>query len=335
MTADRNDQDRDGAASSQALYRWWLGALPSLLGGFVSPAAKPTGTAQEGGRPAPFPVDQVAQALPLAQRWLGSLYETYLRTLVASRPGEEMRTVEEFVEDRVAGMADRLVDIGQAFSGHPNLAELSSRLTGAPLTALGEALKPLSLNLERAYGGLADAFGLAPMRALEEVARDAALATMAHRQAQVEYLEVVAGALHKGAEALTLRLAEMGQRGESVDSMLALVRLWARTTDEAMHAAMQSPRALDASAKLLRAGARSRQQQQRVVAIMSEALNVPTRAEVDEAYRAIQELKRELRRMRKATAAPPPLEAAAPPARSRAAKTPAARKTSRKGVATA
>ena len=40
-------------------------------------------------------------------------------------------------------------------------------------------------------------------------------------------------------------------------------------------------------------------QQQRVVAIASEALNVPTRAEVDDAYREIQELKREMRRLRK------------------------------------
>ena len=37
------------------------------------------------------------------------------------------------------------------------------------------------------------------------------------------------------------------------------------------------------------------------MAIASEALNVPTRAEVDDAYREIQELKRELRRMRKSS----------------------------------
>jgi class III poly(R)-hydroxyalkanoic acid synthase PhaE subunit len=174
---------------------------------------------------------------------------------------------------------------------------------GAPLAAGAKALEPLTLNLERAFGGLVDAFGLAPLRDLQEAQRDLSLAAVAHRQAQVEYLEVAAGALSQGAEALTTRLVEMGQRGESVDSLLGLVRLWAQTTDGAMHRAMQTPRALEASAKLVRASARSRQQQQRVVAILSQALHMPTRAELDDAFREIQELKRELRRMRKSALA--------------------------------
>ena len=336
MAEDKDDKDRDGAAPSEALYRWWLGALPDILGGLAPPASKEPAQSSSGDRPsAPFPVDQLTQALALAQAWLESLYESYLRTLITSRPGEESRTVEEFVGARVAGMADRLVGIGKAVSGQPNLAELNARLTGAPLAAFGEALRPLSLNLERAYGGLADAIGLAPLREFEAAGRDTARASAAHRQAQVEYLEVVAGALHQGAAALTLRLGEMAQRGEAVDSLLALVRLWARTTDAAMHDAMQSPRALEASAKLLHAAAQSRLQQQRVVAIVSEALNVPTRAEVDEAYREIQELKRELRRMRKGLVVAPLPMAPASPTRARAAKTAPTRKTGRKGASTA
>ena len=59
------------------------------------------------------------------------------------------------------------------------------------------------------------------------------------------------------------------------------------------------------SARLVRAASRARQQKQRVVAIASEWLNIPTRAEVDDAYREIQELKRELRRLRKSAARPP------------------------------
>lgn len=321
--ADKDDDSRDAAPGAEQLYRWWLGALPGLFGGRE---AAPDAAAQ-GGR-APFPADQMGQALKLTQHWLSTLYEGYLRHLVTSHSGDQLRGFEQLVAEQVSGMADRLVGFGQAFSGRPNLAELNARLTGAPLAAFGEALKPLGLNLERAYGGLADAFGLAPLRDLEEAGRDMALASLAHRQAQLEYLEVVAEALQKGAELLTVRLAELGQRGESIDSMLGLVRLWARTTDEAMHGAMQTPRALEASARLLRASARSRRQQQRVVAIASEALNVPTRAEVDEAYREIQELKRELRRLRKPVpAAPEAVVAAAPPA--------AARKTRRRKAATA
>lgn len=322
--ADKHDDKSDAAPGSQQLYQWWLGALPGLFGGReAAPAAAPA-----DGRHAPFPADQMGQALTLAQHWLGSLYEACLRNLVTHHGGDQLRGLEQFVAEQASGMADRLVGLGQAFSGRPNLAELNARLTGAPLAALGEALKPMGLNLERAYGGLADAFGLAPLRDLEAAGRDMTLASLAHRQAQLEYLELIAEALQKGAELLTVRLAELGQRGESIDSMLGLVRLWARSTDEAMHDAMQTPRALEASARLLRASARSRRQQQRVVAIASEALNVPTRAEVDEAYREIQELKRELRRLRKPVpAAAAPVPAAAAPA--------AARKTRRRKAAAA
>ena len=93
----------------------------------------------------------------------------------------------------------------------------------------------------------------------------------------------------------------MGRRGESVDSLQGLLRVWARSTDEAVHAAMQAPDALDASARLLRSTTVSRQQLQRMVGIASATLNVPTRIEMDDAYREIQELKRELRRLRKAS----------------------------------
>lgn len=308
--ADKDDNDSAfSPAGAQQLYRWWLGTLPNLFGGAAGGAERTEPPAQ-----APFPADQMGHALKVAQQWLGGLYEGTLRNLVTNHSGDQLRGFEQLVAEQLGRATDRMVNLGQAFSGHPNLAELNARLTGAPLAALGEAFKPLSLNLERAYGGLADAVGLAPLRGLEEAGRDMALATVVHRQAQMEYLEVVVEALQKGAELLTVRLAELGQKGEPIDSMLGLVRLWARTTDEAMHAAMQTPRALEVSAKLLRASARSRQQQQRVVAIASEALNIPTRAEVDEAYREIQELKRELRRLRK----PPVTEAeTAPPAPAR------------------
>ena len=216
-------------------------------------------------------------------------------------------------------------------------------LMNQPMAMFGQALQPLSLNLERAYGGLADAFGLASSRELQAALRAQATATLAKQQAQSEYLGLIVAALAKGSEGLLSRLADMGQKGESVDSLLGLVRLWSRAADEAMHAAMQSPKALESAAKLVRASTQSRQQQHRIVAIASQALNVPTRAEVDDAYREIQELKREMRRLRKsigvaASAAPlpePVPSARIAPVPSRAAKrAPAAkRKTSSKATA--
>lgn len=185
------------------------------------------------------------------------------------------------------------------------------------LAAVADAMKPLARNFERAYGGLADAFGLAGSRELLQALLDVAASTLAQSQAQAEYVGHVAAGMSRGQQALQAQLGEMAQRGEAVDSVKALVRLWARVCDAAMHDAMQTPGALEASTRLLRASTRSRREQQRVVAIASEALNIPTRAEVDEAYREIQELKRELRRLRK----PPEPVAASPRATKKASPT--------------
>ena len=324
------DADAGAARASEPLYAWWFSVLPRLFGvpvdagragaGVDRDAASSAGdgttaAGHDGAATHPFPVDLAQQALALAQGMIETLVGASLQALAERRPGDEAQALQGLVQARVAALADPVAALGRMLAGS-NVAALGSALNGAPLAALGEALAPWSLNLERAYGGLADAFGLAPLRQLEQAVREASLATLAHRQAQLEYLEVVAGAAGQGAQALGARLAEMGRSGESVDSLLALVRLWARVTDEAMHRAMQAPRALEASAKLVRAATRARAGQQRVVAIVSAALDVPTRTELDDAYREIQELKRQLRRLRKgplagdaAAAGPPPAQA--------------------------
>jgi polyhydroxyalkanoate synthesis regulator phasin len=312
-----NDDEMYTSASAQRLYGWWFDFFPRLFGASAAAGGKPSPAAAADGEPpsaaaasAPFPIAAMMQALKLTQDALNTLAGSYFRALMAQKPGDELRAFDELLHTQMAGVADKMFGFGQAFAGHPDFAAMGSTWLTSPWAAIGEALKPLTLNLERTYGGLADAFGLAPLIELDEARRDMLLAVMAHRRAQAEYLDVAGGAVSQGIEAMTARLAEMGARGESVDTMLALVRLWAKTMDEAMHRAMQSPRALQASADLLRASAQSRRQQQRVVEIASEALHMPTRSEVDDAYREIQELKREVRRLRKAITAPEPAAAA-------------------------
>jgi hypothetical protein len=296
-------EPRDTANGAAAQDAWWLNGAPALFAGLLGlgDAGPGTGEAPKPGATSPTAAP-IAEALKRTQAMFESLVAAYLKAWAAQRPGQEWHAWEEVLQGRLAGMADQLSGQGRAFAGQPDLRALAPEPWGPMLEAIGQALRPLSTNLERAYGGLADAFGVAPLRSLQAASRDMALATLARRRAQADYLEVVLGAAGKGLEALTARLAAMSERGESIDSLLGLVRAWASTMDHAMHEAMQSPRALQASAALLRAAARSRREQQRIVAILGEALDVPTRAEMDEAWREIQELKRELRRSRKASA---------------------------------
>ena len=306
-----SDKDTYATKASEPLYAWWLNVIPSLLGGLLPKAAAPAAAAPEPAAAQPFPIGQVAQALGLAQQLLGPLFQAYVKALSLNpNPDQAFLAFQSSMYEQLQKLSEGFAGIGKMLAAAPaGVAAGASTISawnlmgGEPMAMFGQTLKPLSINLERAYGGLADAFGLAPSRDLQGAARDIASATLAKQQAQAEYLGLVVGALTKGSEGLMTRLQEMGRNGESVDSLLGLVRLWARSAEEAMHAAMQSPKALEASAKLVRAGARSRQQQQRIVALISQALNVPTREEVDDAYREIQELKREMRRLRKSIVA--------------------------------
>ncbi len=189
------------------------------------------------------------------------------------------------------------------------------------------AANALQLGIERTFGGLRDAFGLAPMRDLEQAWRDMLVASANKQRAQVEYLALAAEAFSQGTQQLLQELAAMGGRGERVESMLALLRLWARAIDGPMHDTMQAERGLAVTAKVIRASTQHRAQLQKAIGLASEALHVPTRADVDEAYREIQELKRELRQIRKllppraaAAAVPAPTEAPDVPVRKRAGK---------------
>lgn len=289
-------------AGASSIYTGWLDALPSLFGDLGDRRGAAGGTADRAANDADSAAvpGRVSQALKLTQQMYNAIYGAYFGALIGRPAGEELQAFESLLRGRIGKLGDQLDGMNKSFIGVAEIDAGASQLAESWLNTVSKLLQPLSTGFDRTYGGLADAFGLAPLRRFEAAVRDMALVSIDQRRAQADYLDVAMGALRQGADALVARLAEMGERGESVDTMLALMRLCANTMDQAMHEAMQSPRALEVSSNAVRASLRADQQRQRIVAIASEALNVPTRAEMDEAYREIQELKREVRRMRKA-----------------------------------
>ena len=75
-----------------------------------------------------------------------------------------------------------------------------------------------------------------------------------------------------------------------------LLRLWASVADDVLHDAMQSEEGVAYTAAYIRGATRSRQQRNRMIEILSELCNVPTRAEVDDLHREVHALKKQLRR---------------------------------------
>lgn len=152
---------------------------------------------------------------------------------------------------------------------------------------------------ERAFGPFAEALGFGPWRGFVEAMQQLAAAQADECLALAEYASVASTAWTDGLARLASQLNDAAA-GQAVDSPTALLRLWVRSLDAATHDAMLSEPGLDATAAAVRAAAHRRIGQQRLVELTSDALGVPTRSEVDAAFREIQALKRELRQLKRA-----------------------------------
>jgi Poly(R)-hydroxyalkanoic acid synthase subunit (PHA_synth_III_E) len=158
---------------------------------------------------------------------------------------------------------------------------------------------------DRTFGGLFDALGFGPMRKLQAACQELAGASLEQNQARAGYAMLVQGAFAAGLERLMTQLAKMADEGERVESVLALLKMWAVHTEEAVHEQLQSAKGLTATAALTRAGLSHRRKLQQVAAIVADSLDMATRRELDEVYREIHELKRELRALRASAPAKP------------------------------
>lgn len=295
-----------------SLYTTWFETLPGFFRAMLPPDsanAPSPATASDQQTSPPFPADQVGKALNAMNGILPQLYQSYLPLL--AQGGFSAEALKGFanagtdtfkrLREALAMPGSALPDL-QAWNGYAQLAQpwnlwLSSLTAGEHPDGQGPHL--LQVGMDRTFGGLSDAFGLGPMRQLDQAWREMFSAGIAKQRAQLEYLAVVTEAWNEGTQRLVQELSAMGKRGERIESLLAFIRLWAKAVDGAMHEAMQSERGLAATTKVMRAATSYRQQLQKAVGLASESLHMPTRADVDEAYREIQELKRELRRIKK------------------------------------
>ena len=184
--------------------------------------------------------------------------------------------------------------------------DMSMRLIGAsPQTMMA--------GFDRTFGALGDALGMGPLRKLQIAYQDLLNAGLAQQDSRAAYAILVQRAFAAGLDGLLVRLAAMADAGERVESVLALLKLWAMSTEHAVHTVLQSDEGLVATAALARAGVTYRRKLQHIAAIVADTLDMATRRELDEAFREIQDLKRELRALRPAVVVNAAAAKATPP----------------------
>lgn len=157
----------------------------------------------------------------------------------------------------------------------------------------------LQTGVDRVFGAFADALGLTATRAMFDNLRALAEAEFEWQLALAGYLGVAGSAVGDAPRLAVARLGEVSKKGETIDSPLALARIWTSALGQAMHSAMQSDGGVAATERLVRVTTERQLRLANLVALAADSVGMTTRRDLDEAYREIQLLKREMRSLRR------------------------------------
>jgi hypothetical protein len=97
-------------------------------------------------------------------------------------------------------------------------------------------------------------------------------------------------------------LVERSKKGEPIKSVRDLNRLWLDSADKVFTEMYVSEAYLKAQRELSSSGMTYKILQQEVVELVLKNLNLPTRSELDDAYKALYELRKEVKTLKKALA---------------------------------
>jgi len=120
------------------------------------------------------------------------------------------------------------------------------------------------------------------------------------RKVMLDFNKMTTGAMGKAVETVMEALVEKSKKGEKMRSVRDLNRLWLESADQVFTRMYASEEYLAAQRRLSTAGMSFKIQQQEVVEMVLKGLNLPTRSELDDAYKTLYELRKEVKALKKA-----------------------------------
>jgi class III poly(R)-hydroxyalkanoic acid synthase PhaE subunit len=120
------------------------------------------------------------------------------------------------------------------------------------------------------------------------------------QEAQSEYQKSLSQGLAQSVERTIEHLAKLADKGEKVTSARDLMRTWYSIADRTLMEMFNTKEFLGVQDKLTNALMNHKKVQREALEVVFAAMEIPTRSEIDEAYRDIHELKREVRALRRA-----------------------------------
>src|SRR6185295_1805607 len=124
----------------------------------------------------------------------------------------------ERLHQSLAAMSAAIPDAASTASLHASMQPWQALLAPLGGADAPEGRKLLQLGIERTFGGLGDAFGLRPLRDLDDKLREMAVANFDRQRAQLEYVALWAEAWNDGTQALVKDLIARAGRGERIET---------------------------------------------------------------------------------------------------------------------
>ena len=187
--------------------------------------------------------------------------------------------------------------VGQATaSGHPAAAFLGGTTGSDRALGMGEAFQMM--------GGMFQGAGDMPRAtvAREKMGKFLKVfdAVSDLNAAKSEYQKSLSDGIAKSVERTMEHLATLAGKGEKVTSARELMKTWYSIADRTLMETFNTAEFMEIQEKLTVALMNHKMRQREALEVIYEQLEIPTRSEIDEAYKDIHSLKQEVRVLKKA-----------------------------------
>jgi len=153
---------------------------------------------------------------------------------------------------------------------------------------------------ERTFGRLLESPSLGHTREMNEDLLKGFDAWLDYRRASFEYQVTLGETWIHAFEEIMRRLVTQAEKGETVPGVRKLLFLWVEVVDHTFTKVFRSEEYIHLQGQLVNAATAYKLREREIVDAFLKASHLPSRSELDEGYRRIYELRKEVKELRKA-----------------------------------
>lgn len=218
---------------------------------------------------------------------------------LAAMPGRQAATANEFAsltktlfEQWAPTTAPWLAMVSQAMAGgHPGAALMGGTAGLGRMLGFEEGALPVLTGISELPRGTVVREKMGKFLAAADALTDL-------RIAQSEFHAAISAAMAKAIERTIEHLVKLAEKGEKITSARDLMRTWFGLADKTLNEVFTTEDFLAVQNKMTAALMTQKVKQREALEIVYDAMEIPTRGALDEAYRDIQDLKRQVRMLK-------------------------------------